>query len=622
MIEFTSLLLDQPVVLVEPFGEPEPSFIGGGRAGAGGTPDGAWDFLIGPTYSSPNFLHEERLSVGWHGGRNRSIAPAMHRVAGSGLLCGRQRVGDLEIEVWEVSPWDGQEVLRVVAVANRGGTILRRIRVQAFVRAPGKPAVHGQALHIALPQGTPSYGGECPSWAERTARIAWNRPADLCNDWRDNVGAGFFLTCGLGDLAPGATTVASLVHRLDEGAGLPALDLPVDPAVSVKRELAAWQEWFGRGIAAARGDVLVESQLAFIRMQQSFDGGFIAGVRRYAYSYIRDMHGACRGLLAAGHAGEVARALAWIDRKVRRFGTVVNASEMGADVRDFVGGHKGTELPAYYLLMAVSLLRNGRAEAVDACRASLVQAADEQIAVSRADGWRFHYNGDETERYVPVVDGANYLFNKPDWDPRRACWSMPSHVLAMASLDAFARHLCPLWNLDPAPYRAAVEEWRASFAPTFQPDGRPVPAWTVFPDGTLPAYPVPNYLLFPAWVDAPFPAATLREWTVAAAAHLDADRGFVPVCPGAVQGTCGHNLALLLYSLCRTAAPTERIAAVERLARDNGQLQWFGLVNEFYGPDGTPNQHNLRPFETGPMVEALLIARIHDLADSDKRNRP
>lgn len=276
-------------------------------------------------------------------------------------------------------------------------------------------------------------------------------------------------------------------------------------------------------------------------------------------------------------------------------------------------------MPAYYILLAARYLNCGGArETVDACRQGLTRAADEQIEVSRGEGWRFHYNGDETERYVPMVDGANYMFNKSDWDPKRAVWSMPSHVLAMASLDAFARHLCPLWNLDPAPYRAAVEAWRASFAPTFQPDGRPVPAWTVFPDGNLPAYPVPNYLLFPAWVDAPFPAATLREWTAAATAHLDERRGFAPVCPGVVEGTCGHNLALLLYALCRTAAPAERIAAVERLARGNGQLQWFGLVNEFYGPDGTPNQHNLRPFETGPLAEALLAARTRDSEDRKK----
>ena len=37
----------------------------------------------------------------------------------------------------------------------------------------------------------------------------------------------------------------------------------------------------------------------------------------------------------------------------------------------------------------------------------------------------------------------------------------------------------------------------------------------------------------------------------------------------------------------------------------NGMLQHYGLVNEFYGPQGNPNPHNLCPFETGWVLEAL-----------------
>jgi hypothetical protein len=197
----------------------------------------------------------------------------------------------------------------------------------------------------------------------------------------------------------------------------------------------------------------------------------------------------------------------------------------------------------------------------------------------------------------------------------------------MASVDAFARVLAPRWGIDPAPYHAAVDAWRASFAPTFQPDGRGVPAWTVFPDGTLPSYPVPNYLLFAAWVDAPFAPEQVHAWVEAAEACLNPVRSRVPVCPGAVEGACGHDLALLLYGLKRIGASGERIKRIEALIRQGGSLQWFGLVNEFYGPDGTPNQHNLRPFETGPLVEALLAARTCDSADgisgrTPRRTRP
>jgi len=607
----TSALLNGAVVTVPAFGDPEPSFIGGGRSGGGGLPDGTWDYLIGPTYSSPNFLIEERLAIGWQGQRNRNVAPTLYRVAASGLLMGRQDIGCLEVEVWDCAPWDDQVVLRVVSVANRGATQVAQVQLQAFVSLPGEPTHTNGVLHVTLPKGTPSYGGECPSWAPRTARIAWNLQATVCEDRRDRGGRAFLMNCQLGDLAPGQSAVACLVHRLDEGEDIPPLDVSGDPRSVIERELAGWRAWFLHGSEAVRQDLLVESQLAFIRMQQSYDGGFIAGVRRYAYSYIRDIHGACRGLLAAGYVEEAGRALAWIHRKATTFGTIVNASEMGADVRNFVGGHKGTELPAYYLLMALNLARKGQNERVDACRETLVLAADEQVQVSQPDGWRFHYNGDETERYVPAVDGANYQFGKPDWDSKNAVWSMPSHVLAMASVSGFARVLAPRWGIDPEPYMKAVAAWQASFGPTFQPDGRSVPAWTVFADGRLPSYPVPNYLLFPAWIGAPFAPESIRAWVEAAAKHLDVSRGHVPVAPGAVEGTCGHGLALLLYGLKAVRAPADRIAEVENIIRRGNQLQWFGLVNEFYGPQGTPNQHNLRPFETGPLLEALIMSENH-----------
>ena len=93
----------------------------------------------------------------------------------------------------------------------------------------------------------------------------------------------------------------------------------------------------------------------------------------------------------------------------------------------------------------------------------------------------------------------------------------------------------------------------------------------------------------------------------AAAKHFDRERGAVPVCPGSVEGACGHGIALLLYGLKRIGADPALITEVERCVSTHGQLGWFGLVSEFYGPDGTPNQHNLRPFETGPLIESLLM---------------
>ena len=128
----TSALLNGSVATVPAFGDPEPSFIGGGRSGGGGLPDGTWDYLIGPTYSSPNFLTEERLAIGWQGQRNRNVAPTLYRVAASGLLMGRQDIGCLAVEVWDCAPWDDQVVLRVVSVVNRGATQVAQVQSVSY----------------------------------------------------------------------------------------------------------------------------------------------------------------------------------------------------------------------------------------------------------------------------------------------------------------------------------------------------------------------------------------------------------------------------------------------------------------------------------------------------------
>jgi hypothetical protein len=118
--------------------------------------------------------------------------------------------------------------------------------------------------------------------------------------------------------------------------------------------------------------------------------------------------------------------------------------------------------------------------------------------------------------------------------------SMPSQVLAMASVEFFARRLAPEWKIDPAPYLHAVEEWRKSFASIFLPAGRTTPAWTVFEDDTLPTYPLPDYLCFPAWVDAPMERKEVASWVQEAARYLN-DKGVLPVSPNVVEGTCGHS---------------------------------------------------------------------------------
>lgn len=595
-----SHLLGRKIRLAPSFGRPELSFIGSGRVGAGGTMDGDWNYLIGPAYSSPDFLASERLSLQLNTNKSVELRFGMRRIVGSGVLFGRTEVQGLVVELYEFAPWNGLEAIRLVHVHNPGEARVDGLHLTAKVATRGATTIEDGRLAIRAGVGAGSFGNECPNWAPRLARLAWSGRNTL-------VSAGFMLQSGPLTLPSKGGQTCALIHRVEwsaEAKPFPSADYG---KIDLEKVLEEWKKWYALGdadlLAHPRLGLLFEAQLAFLRMEQSYDGGLIAGVRRYAYSYIRDMHGAARGFLAAGHLEEVQRELEWIDRKFRKFKTMVNASEMGTEGRDYLGGHKGTELPAYYLLMAQGFLaRQGNPAVVDRLRDSLQHAADIQIETSRKQGWRFTYNGDETERYVPTQDGADYDFGTPEW--KKTTWSMPSHVLALSSVNFFAKKLAPRWHLNPSAYLDAVAGWTQSFAPTFQPDNRDTPLWTVFNDGTPPQQPVPNYLCFAAWTQAPLPAEQRAAWARNAASCLRED-GWLAVMPGRVEGTCGHSLALLLSSLIQSGADRAVVDHLVNLILAGGMLQHYGLVNEFYGPKGTPNSHNLRPFETGPLLQAL-----------------
>jgi hypothetical protein len=596
-----SHLLGRDLRLAPSFGSGELSFFGSGRVGAGGSVDGEWNHLIGPVYSSPDFIASERLALQIGTANSIPLLFSMRRIAGSGVLFARAEISDLVIELYEFAPWDGIDAIRLVHVHNPGSTPVSGVRLNALVRAHGTAAIEGNQLVIRIPASTRCFGGETPNWAPRTAYLAWSGTGS-------DVEPGFALRCGSVTLPALGGVTRALVHRVNwatEAKPLPEIDLG---KAALETALAEWNAWFARGDADLpahpRLGLLFESQLAFIRMQQSYDGGLIAGIRRYAYSYLRDMHGAARGFLAAGHTDEVRREMEWIDEKFRTFKNFVNASEMGASIKQHLSGHPGTELPAYYLLMARGYLaRKGDPAAIDRLREGLQFAADIQIQTSRADGWRFRFNGDETEYWMPskenqANDGAHHGFEG-------ACWSMPSHALAMVSVDYFARELAPRWKIDPTTYHAAVAEWSKSFAATFQPDQRSTPYWTVQANGQPTANPVlVNYLCFPGWVQAPFAPEECSHWAWAAAWFLRQD-GLLPMIPGRVESTTGHSLALLLSAMQNTGTDREVADYLVNVILGSGMIKHYGLVTEYCSPKGIPTANNLRPFESGPLLDAL-----------------
>jgi hypothetical protein len=136
-----------------------------------------------------------------------------------------------------------------------------------------------------------------------------------------------------------------------------------------------------------------------------------------------------------------------------------------------------------------------------------------------------------------------------------------------------------------------------------------VAAWCTYANGSWPTFPLTNYLLFPAWVAAPLQLQAVAKWVDEAARYLKPN-GMLPIAPGGVEGSCGHSLGLLLAGLKQTdreGRNAERIGIVREAIFNGPLLGHFGMVNEFYGPSGTANPHNLRPFESGILLDALLM---------------
>jgi hypothetical protein len=74
---------------------------------------------------------------------------------------------------------------------------------------------------------------------------------------------------------------------------------------------------------------VIEGSLLVVKMLQDTSGGFIAGLREYPHSYVRDSHGAARLLSATHHNAEVKKLIQNIVYKTKTFGHIPNAWQMG-----------------------------------------------------------------------------------------------------------------------------------------------------------------------------------------------------------------------------------------------------------------------------------------------------
>ena len=92
--------------------------MGSGVSGAAGSTAGAWDFLIGPDYTSPNFIKNEVLSL-IVDGKEQDLALKMHRGRKSGVFWGGQQIGDLSVYLIDFTNNDSIWVGRGIRFVQR-----------------------------------------------------------------------------------------------------------------------------------------------------------------------------------------------------------------------------------------------------------------------------------------------------------------------------------------------------------------------------------------------------------------------------------------------------------------------------------------------------------------------
>jgi hypothetical protein len=351
---------------------------------------------------------------------------------------------------------------------------------------------------------------------------------------------------------------------------------------------------------------ILESMLVGIRMQQNRCGGFIAGARKYAFSYIPDSHGACKGLLACGHTEEVKKFLEITTHKFHVFKNIPNSVQMGADKFSHGDGNQYAESPAYVLLLAKDYYEATKdIDFLKSIDDLLTYAIDIQVENSKNNNWLLPFNGDETEQYCLKEDGKEYGGFPALTGFNRNQWSMSSVAACIASLDFYIDYL-KLKKMEGSIkyYQEAMSMMKESLIKNFNQSKFGGLQWALKKDGSFYSYNVTNFILMPVWFGITLKDSAEKTSVEKALSFINPKTGFIANAPGEVEGFCGHTLAYLLYDLIQLNMPQKN--TVYSTLINSCIIQRYGMVNEYYGPEGVPNPHNLRVFESGIVIDAIV----------------
>ena len=592
----------------------ENYFIGNGILGGGGDNNGVWNFLIGPDYTSPNFLASEVITINLNG-ELKDLPLAMHRIRSSGIYYGIVKLKEANIHVFEYTIPNKPIITRHFIIENK--SVNKPITLQFNAEIKKGKGINenvvgkSSALLLKADPSSPLFGnGDGGYWKQSFALIAFNTKS-VCSI----INSVPTLSTEKVIVAPRQKKQIALVHYLyDDDQNSTEKNLQKIQSLDLNKNfdntVSEWQTWIDKGKAFTNVDQrvkdILESMLVGIRMQQNRCGGFIAGTRKYAFSYIRDSYGACKGLLACGHTEEVKKYLEITTHKFRVFKKIPNSVQMGADKFSHGDGNQYAESPAYVLLLAKNYYTATKdLDFLKNMDDLLTYAIDIQLAYAKNNHWLLPFNGDETEQYCLKEDGKEYGgfpaltgFNKDQW-------SMSALAACIASLDFYIDYL-KLREKESSvnDYQTAMSMMKESLITHFYRSDLGGIQWALKKDGTFYPYNVTNFVLMPVWFGISLKDNVEKTAVQKTLPFINSKTGFIANAPGDVEGFCGHTLAFLLYDLTQLNMPEK--STVYQTLINSSVIQRYGMVNEYYGPNGVPNPHNLRVFESGIVMDAII----------------
>ena len=583
-------------------GKEEPYYLGSGRVGGGGDTNGKWDYLIGPVYTSPNFLTSEDLEISERGKPPIPIKPKMYRRPGAGVFAGSVEADGLEIAIFEHTYRNQPWVARTIQIRNLR-LRHRNISITAsLVKSPKvtSAVANPDSITLFVKKGTP--WGWVAGAVDRWAEIAFNTSSKALS-----VGEIVKVTTTL-SLPAGGKAETTLYHLLhfDEGQPSAAYAKAIrnrDPQYDYRVALAEWRMWQFVGARLELPDErikrIIEGTAVLTRMQQSSDGGFIAGTRIFDMSYGRDSHGASRGALAAGHPEMVREYLDYLNKMFSQHHQIANAAEMGTQKPvEMVFPHPFAETPGYAALVLGHYYRTtGDLEFAKKHAGLLEHAVGVQLDYAKTHEWVLPFHGDETEWWPcggPVGRAEQVKLA-----------SLNSTLVFLKSLEVYATYLNDIGQKAQAKqYQGYSVKVRQAILTHFRDPVRQMLDWT----SPVAPYKINNFLMSPYYLNASIDETLQRNSLMYVLSQKRADASYPmidsPNIASPSDTFSGHTLALALSAMAVVDHP--QADSVLNKILDGGIVSTWGTVSEYYYPDGTTNTHNMRAWESNVNAEAIL----------------